>query len=568
MTAVGQTVPARAGARPSPGRLPIAVLASAQFVMVLDSSVMNVSISQIVKDLDTTIQGVQLAITAYTLVMAALMLAGAKLGDILGRDRTFAIGLAVYATGSLTTALSPSLPVLLIGWSLIEGLGAVLVMPAIVSLVAATYSGRQRAMAFGVVGGVAGAAIAAGPLIGGWVTTELSWRYVFAGEVVIVAVILLARRRLTPSPGVEPTPELDWAGVGLSAAGLGLMVFGILKSSQWGLLQPRGAMTIGGHEITPLGLSAVPYFILAGLACLAGFAVWERRREQRGRDTLLDRSLLRIEHLRGGLSTLLMQQLLLLGTFFVLPVYLQVVLGLNAFDTGKRLFPMSVTMFVAALLGPRLAAGVAPRRVAQLGLIAVVAASALLLGTIDVELNGTAFATSLALFGVGAGLLLSQLGNVIMSSVGPEKINEAGGLQGTAQNLGASLGTALIGSVLIAALSSGLVARVEQNPAVPPDVRQRVTTIAEQGIPVVPVAQVEQAALKEGLAPEHAQALASDYGDAQLAGLRGALGAVAFLAVVSLWFTRHLPGAEPREQQRRLRARPGAAPRPGTSTSP
>ena len=188
-----------AGERPAAARmnwLPIAVLAAAQFVMVLDSSVMNVSISQIVADLDTTIQGVQLAITAYTLVMAALMLAGAKLGDIFGRERIFAIGLAVYGTGSLITAVSPNLGVLLFGWSLIEGIGAAMVMPAIVSLVAGIYSGAQRALAFGIVGGVAGAAIAAGPLIGGWVTTEFSWRYVFAGEVVIVICVLLLRRHL------------------------------------------------------------------------------------------------------------------------------------------------------------------------------------------------------------------------------------------------------------------------------------------------------------------------------------------------------------------------------------
>src|ERR1700754_370435 len=170
--------------------LPIAILGSAQFVMVLDSSVMNVSISQIVADLDTTIQGVQLAITAYTLVMAAFMLAGAKLGDIIGRERTFALGLAIYGLGSLTTALSPNLTVLLIGWSLIEGLGAALVIPAIVSLIAATYSGPQRALAFGVIGGTTGDAVAAVPLIARWLTTELSWRYVFAGEVVIVMAIL------------------------------------------------------------------------------------------------------------------------------------------------------------------------------------------------------------------------------------------------------------------------------------------------------------------------------------------------------------------------------------------
>src|SRR3954462_8133040 len=219
-----------------PAWLPIAVLGAAQFVMVLDSSVMNVSISQIVDDLDTTIQGVQLAITAYTLVMATLMLAGARLGDIWGRDRVFAVGLAIYGLGSLTTSLSPNLGVLLFGWSLVEGIGAALVMPAIVSLSASSYSGQQRALAFGLIGGVAGAAIAAGPLIGGWMTTELSWRYVFAGETVIVIVILLLRGRLRAPARLTKPPKLDYVGVALSSAGLGLAVYGILKSSEWGLI--------------------------------------------------------------------------------------------------------------------------------------------------------------------------------------------------------------------------------------------------------------------------------------------------------------------------------------------
>jgi Na+/melibiose symporter-like transporter len=237
-----------------------------------------------------------------------------------------------------------------------------------------------------------------------------------------------------------------------------------------------------------------------------------------------------------------MQQLILLGTFFVLPVYLQVVLGLDAFESGKRLFPMSVSMFIAALAGPRLAAGFAPKRVAQAGLLALVVASLFLLGTIDVELSETEFAVSLALFGVGAGLLLSQLGNVIMSSVDPAKTNEAGGLQGTAQNLGASLGTALIGAVLIAALTSGFVSRVEENPAVSAPVRERVSQVAQAGIPVVPVDDVEQAALDAGVPGGQAKAIADDYGEAQLQGLKRAIGAVAIFALLSLWFTRRLPG--------------------------
>jgi EmrB/QacA subfamily drug resistance transporter len=528
--------------RSEPGWTPVLVLAAAQFVMVLDSSVMNVSISQIVADLDTTIQGVQGAITFYTLVMAALMLLGAKLGDVLGRSRILGIGLTVYGIGSLTTALSPNLTVLLIGWSLIEGIGAAMVIPAIMSLIAAIYDGPRRATAFGIVGGAAGAAIATGPLIGGWVTTELSWRYVFAGEVVVVIAILLSRRRVLPNVRVTAPPRLDLVGAALAGGGLAVAVLGVLKSSQWGWVEPLAAPSIGGHEITPLGFSVVPFLILAGIGLLLGFAAWEERQERLGRDALLDRKLIRIPPLRAGLTTLAMQQLTLLGTFFVLPVYLQLVLGLDAFETGKRLFPMSVTMFVAALLGPRLAAGFAPKRVAQAGFLALVIGGVLLLQTIDVELNGTAFAISVGIFGAGAGLLISQLGNVIMSSAPPEQTNEAGGLQGTAQNLGASLGTALIGSILIASLSAGFVGRVEENPAVPAAAQRQIAEVAQKGIPVVSIDAVEDAARKGGASARQAQAIAADYGDAELDALRRALGAVAAFALLSLWFTRGLPG--------------------------
>lgn len=535
-------VAATSAAKEDAGLLPILVLASAQFVMVLDSSVMNVSISQIVKDLNTTVQGVQAAITFYTLVMAALMLLGAKLGDVLGRSRAFGIGLAIYGLGSLTTALSPNLTVLLIGWSTIEGIGAALVIPAIMALIVSTYSGRRRATAFGLVGGAAGAAIATGPLIGGWVTTELSWRYVFVGEVVVVAGILIARRRVLPDIRPTDPPKLDLIGAALAGSGLGLAVFGILKSSTWGWIEPLAKPTINGHEITPLGFSLVPFLILAGIGLLLGFAAWEERKERLGADALLDRHLLRIPPLRAGLSALAAQQLTLLGTFFVLPVYLQLVLGLNAFDTGKRLFPMSVTMFIAALAGPRLAGNFAPKRVAQAGFAALAAAAFLLLDTIAPELDGSAFTIALALFGVGAGLLISQLGNIIMSAAPEAKTNEAGGLQGTAQNLGASLGTALIGSILIAALTAGFTARVQDNPQVPQAARTQLAETAREGIPVVSTDDVEQAARKAGATAAQATAIAADYSDAELDALRRALGAVGALSLLSLWFTRHLPG--------------------------
>ena len=522
--------------------LPLIILAAAQFVMVLDSSVMNVSISQIVADLDTTVTGVQTAITAYTLVMAAFMLVGAKLGDIWGRDRAFGVGLVVYGVGSLTTALSPNLGVLLIGWSLVEGLGAVLVIPAIAALTAANYQGKERAFAYGIIGGVAGAAIAVGPIIGGWVTTNYCWRLVFVGEVVVVIAILVVRKRMQPAPRPEHPPKLDVVGAALSALGLGLIVFGILQSNSWGWLQPIDSPTIGGNEITPLGFSLVPFLIVGGVFLLWFFGIWEERRERLGLDTLLDRALFRIESLRAGLATLMSQQLVLMGTFFVLPVYLQVVLGLDAFETGKRLLPMSVTMLIAALAGPKLSARLAPRLVVQIGLVAIVVAALVLAGTIDVELNETAFKLSLALFGVGAGLLMSQLGNVIMSSAPPAKTNEAGGLQGAAQNLGASLGTALIGSVLLTGLLTGFQDRIAENPALSEQVRTELTAATQQGIEIVTTEQANAAVTSAGLSAAEADAVTADYADAQLDALKKAMLAVALLALLSLVFTRRLPG--------------------------
>ncbi len=520
----------------------ILILAAAQFVMVLDSSVMNVSISQIVEDLDTTISGVQLAITAYTLVMAAFMLVGAKIGDIWGRDRTFAVGLVVYASGSFITAISPNLGVLLFGWSLIEGLGAVLVIPAIAALIAANYEGKDRALAYGIIGGVAAAAVAAGPLIGGWVTTTFTWRLVFLGEVVIVALILLTRNRMRRSPRPTTVPRLDLVGAALSAGGLGLVVLGILQSSAWGWVQPKGALVIAGREITPLGLSMVPFLILGGLGLLWAFMEWEGRRARLGRDRLLDLALLRIVPLRAGLTTLGVQQLVLLGTFFVLPVYLQVIVGLDAFQTGVKLVPMSVMMLIAALLGPRAAARRSPRRVAQVGLAAVALGAAVLLGTLDPALNDIGFAVGLAIIGVGAGLLASQLGNVIMSSVPPSRTNEAGGLQGTAQNLGASLGTALIGAILLSGLSAAFIDGITGHPDVSAEAQGSIVAYVEDtGLQVIPQEDAERLLVQAGVPADQAAVIAAEYGDAELQGLRNALAAVAVFALLGLWFTRRLP---------------------------
>ncbi|HYI80227.1 MAG TPA: MFS transporter [Thermoleophilaceae bacterium] len=523
--------------------LPILVLAAAQFVMVLDTTVMNVAISDVVADLDTTVSQVQLAITLYTLVMAGLMLTGGKLGDILGRRRTFAIGMVVYAAGSLTTALSPNATVLILGWSGLEGIGAAMVIPAIASLTARNYSGSDRALAYGIIGGIAAAGVAAGPLIGGWVTETFTWRYVFAGEVVVIAGVLAALRVIKDAPPVKPRPALDVVGAVLSASGMGLMVFGVLRIPQWGLIEPKGALTIAGTEITPLGFSAVPFLVAIGAVLMTAFLRWSERRVRAEREPLLRPDILRVGQLRGGLAMLGAQQLVMNGIFFVLPLYLQVVLGKDALETGLAILPISVTMFIAALGGPRLATRLSPRTIVQIGLAGMLVSAVGLIATIDYEINETGFAIALAAFGVGVGLLASQLGNVIMSSVEQTRASEAGGLQGTAQNLGASLGTALIGAILLSGLATASATAIAERPDVPPQIQRQIVERTEQGLEFVPRADVEQAAGDAGLPADQATAVAEVYGDAQLDALKRALFGAAIFVLIGFWLTRRLPSA-------------------------
>ncbi|MGA9874585.1 MAG: MFS transporter [Solirubrobacteraceae bacterium] len=517
------------------------MLGTAQFVMVLDSTVMNVSISQVVSDLKTTVPEVQLAITAYTLVMAAFMLTGAKLGDIWGRRRAFSIGLIVYGLGSLTTALSPNITVLLIGWSGIEGLGAVLVIPAIAALTAGSYSGRERALAFGLLGGVAGAGAAVGPLIGGFITTALTWRVVFASETVIVLVLLTMVHRIADHPS-EQRPTLDRVGAGLSALGLGLTVFAILRISSWGLFEPTGALTIGDTRVTPFGLSVVPFMIFAGLIVLGGFFRWEERVERLGHTPLLRTDILKIPQMRAGLSTLVSQYLILAGTFFVLPLYLQLVLGKNALETGLKILPISITMMAGAMLGPRLATRTSPRRVVQVGLGFLLVSIPALLGTISSSLASVPFALSLAGFGAGIGLAISQLGNVVMSAVGQSRSSEAGGMQGTAQNLGQSLGTALIGAVLLTGLTAGFHERVLADPAIPRSAQQQIVTASEEGLPMVSKGQFEAGVKRAGVPAAEVDKLVGYYSESQIDALKRSLLLASAFVLVGLWFARSLPG--------------------------
>lgn len=514
----------------------ITMLAAAQFIMVLDTTVMNVSISQIVIDLNTTVIGLQTAITVYTLVMAAFMLVGGKLGDRWGAKRAFVIGMLIYGLGSLTTALSPNLGVLLVGWSFIEGFGAVLVIPAIVALTAVTYSGHQRAIAYGIIGGVSGASAAIGPLIGGWVTTYYTWRLVFATETAVVLILMLFLKAIPATTGRQM--KMDLKGAFLSAAGLGFAVFGILISSQWGWVTPKDAA-----PFTLLGLSPVFWLIILGLVLLGAFARHEEAISKAGKEPLLDMSLLHIPRLRAGLMTLLSQQFIIMATFFVLPLYLQSVLGFDALETGKRILPLSIALFVFALGGSAVTGRYSPKRIVEIGLFGMLIGEVLLIAYTGPDLKTLGFGIALALVGAGLGLMASQLSNVNMSSVPAERGSEVGGLQGTAQNLGASLGTALIGSILIASLVSNFQANVLSDPALT-SVSQELAAMAEKNANFVTTEQVHAAAEEAGLPLEQVDAITAVYSEAQIAALRASFAGIALFSLLALAYVRRLPTKE------------------------
>lgn len=519
--------------------LPLIALGTAQFVMVLDQSVMNVSISQLVHDFDTTVTTIQAVITLYCLVMAMLMLTGGKIGDIIGRRRAFTVGLIIYACGSALTAVAPSVAVLALGWSILEGIGAALVLPALAALIAGNFEGSARKVAYAVIGGVAGAGIAIGPILGGWATTELSWRVVFVGEVVLVLFILAMTHLIGDAKTGETPPKLDIVGSVLVATGLGAVVLGTLQSSTWGWIRPKDS------PIEVFGFSLTIFVITAGGVLLWAFVTWQHRRERHGKDPLVHMGLLGIVPLRSGLIGLFSQNLILMGVFFVIPLYLQLVIGLDALETGIKMLPVSITMFIASAVGSRLSGRFPVRGIVRAGLMTTVVAIVALLATVKPDLGDAGFAVSMAVLGVGMGLIVSQLGNVVQSSVDASGRGEAGGLQYTGQQLGSSLGVALIGAIVLAGLTGAFVNQVESDTRIADEVSAQVSVAAQPGIDFVDSSQIEAAAAQADIDGRTGAAIVDDYETAQLQALKAGLLAAALLALVSLAFTGGLPHESP-----------------------
>jgi hypothetical protein len=383
-------------------------------------------------------------------------------------------------------------------------------------------------------------AVAAGPLIGGLLTTYASWRWVFAGEVFIVIGILVLARRMADAPA-DRAARLDLIGTVLSALGLGLVVFGTIRAGAWGFVNPKPGAPAW------LGLSPVIWLIIAGGIVLLGFLQWERRRLASGAAVLIDPAMLGNKVLRGGLTSFFFQYLLQAGLFFVVPLFLSIALGLSAIDTGLRILPLSIALLAAAVGMPKLFPDVSPRRVVQLGFLTLFAGVVALAAALEVGVGPEVVTWPMLLVGLGIGALASQLGSVTVSAVPDEQSADVGGLQNTASFLGASIGTAIAGAVLISALTASFFAGIQNNPAIPENLSSQAQVQLAGGVPFIPDDELSRALADAGVPEATATAVIEENQAARLAGLRAALAVLAVIALMALFFSHGIPRRQPHD---------------------
>jgi MFS family permease len=427
-------------------------LALAQFIATYAASNMNVAISAIAHDLDTTVAGVQTAITLFTLTMAALMIPGSKLSDIWGRKRCFLIGLAVYGAGGLLALAAQGITLLIIGYSLLEGVGSALMIPPIYILITVAFPDiKTRAKYFGVVSGAGGLGAAAGPLIGGLLTSAISWRASFGLQVLVVGWIIVLARKISDPARPGPAPRFDLTGAILSAAGLFFVVLGLLQSRTYGFGASRQDFTIGGTVVIPKGsISPIWIFVAIGALFLLWFFLHIRAGEKKHKDVLLPLRLFRNKVSNLGLGTQLIQWLTLQGSFFVVSVYLQEVDGYNAVRTGLLLTPATIGILATSAGADRFAGRHPQRWLIVAGFAITATGMALLLALVRAHSAVWTWIPGLLLFGAGIGVMLTSSVNVVQSSFPDADQGDISGLSRSVSNLGSSLGTALVGSILVA----------------------------------------------------------------------------------------------------------------------
>jgi EmrB/QacA subfamily drug resistance transporter len=445
------------------------LLAMAMFVLVVDTSIMNVSISSVVRDLETTVSGVQSAIALEALVSAAFILIGSKVGDLIGRKRAYVLGLLGYAIGAAAMTLAQNLLAIIVFWAIIGGIGASLLLPAMQSLIHGNFQGAAQKRVYALVGAAAAIAAAVGPLLGGFITTFLSWRIAFLLEVVIIGVVLSGIKLVHDAP-YTGSRDVDVVGALLSIVGMGGVVLGILVWQE------------GGEYVLAI--------LVSGAIALAGFASWLVRRKRQNRAALIDPDLFRSKHFQIGISQQGLQQIALGGAMIALPIYLQMVLEYNALQAGLSIAPLSLSMFAVAMLAGRKAGARRPSTIVRVGFLLLALGMGLLVPLVPRVDSGWYLLGPLVIAGSGLGLLVSQLNNYTLAPISEERVSEAAGVNSAAGSFGLSFGLAFSGAIMLATLAFSFTNMAQESTVLPPSDKERVAVALEEDAEVMSNSQL------------------------------------------------------------------------------
>jgi EmrB/QacA subfamily drug resistance transporter len=461
--------------------VPLIILSLALMIIILDTTILNVSLRTIINDLHTNIQSIQWVITAYALMLAAFTVTGGRLGDLFGRKRMFVVGAIIFAVGSFITSISGSVGIMVLGEAIIEGVGAALMLPATTSLLISNYHGRDRQIGFGIWGGIAAGAAALGPVFGGWLTTYYSWRWAFRINVVVAALLVFGSFLVKEAIDAEERSDIDFVGIALSALGLLSIVFGLIKASTYGWWMAQAPFTVWGYTLPLGGLSATPYFIVLGIVILFLFTLWERHVALIEETPLVSLKLFTNKQFTLGASITALLSLGQAGVSFIIPVFLQSVLNLSPLQTGYAMLPMSLTLLVAAPFSAYISKFISPKRIIQFGLILDGIGFWVLAISMHANSGQWALAPGFMFFGVGLGLMMSQTSNLTLSAVSVEQSGEASGVNTTLRQVGSTLGSAILGAILLSALGASLISGVNRSTIIPSALKPSITkTVSRQ----------------------------------------------------------------------------------------
>ena len=447
-------------------------------IVIIDNTILNVSIPYILRDLQASFNDVQWIISGYTLTIATVLVTLGRIADLWGRKKIFILGMIFFAAGSITGSFATSPLVLILARSILQALGAAMVLTSALSLLAANFFGRERAIAFGIWGSIAGASASIGPLLGGYLTTYYSWRWSLRINLVVALIAILGSVFIRPSKG-EQEQKFDWLGVVFSGTGLFSLVYAFIEAGRYGWLTPKEVFSFLGFTWPIANVSITPFFLLVGLILLAIFVIVEHRLEKKGGSPLLKMSLFKFPGFSFGLITLLILSLGQFGFFFIMPIYFENVLGLDALGTGVIFLPATLSIFVAAILSGFLASKIRPQWLVNIGMIFLVLGAFLLVPEIKTMATIWSIAPALIVYGIGLGISSAQLSNIVISASPNRFAGEASAASATFRQVGASIGVAIIGTILASAVVTNIQSNIETDQQIPADIRGTVVSSLE-----------------------------------------------------------------------------------------